>query len=119
MIELVDTFPDVNVQPGEFKRLLGYPRDWVMKDRARDLADWARAWYAKNGRPWVYAREAQNVAIKDGAGEIDGAPFVTQRVHNTLAAAEAHGAILVAVGAGPEIEKEAAKLWLEEKPDEY
>ena len=26
MIELLDTFPDINVQPAEYKRLLGYPR---------------------------------------------------------------------------------------------
>ena len=40
MIELVDTCPDVNVQPAEYKRLLGYPRDWVRprsRPRARRL----------------------------------------------------------------------------------
>ena len=57
MIELVDTFPDANVQPAEYKRLLGFPRDIVLKDRSRELAEWARSWYAKNGRPWVYARQ--------------------------------------------------------------
>ena len=34
MIELVDTFPDVNVQPAEYKRLLGYPADHVLDGRA-------------------------------------------------------------------------------------
>ncbi len=63
MIELVDTCPDVNVQPAEYKRLLGYPRDWVVRDRARELVDWARDWYARHGQPWVYAREADAVEI--------------------------------------------------------
>ena len=50
MIELVDTLPDINVQPAEYKRLLGYPRERVLSGRARELAEWARAWYAKHGR---------------------------------------------------------------------
>src|SRR5437016_6152183 len=66
MIELVDTLPDVNVQPDEYKRLLGYPRGRVVDGRARELVDWARTWYAKNGRPWVYARHAQQLSIADG-----------------------------------------------------
>ena len=32
MIELVDTFPDTNVQQAEYKRLLGFPRERVMED---------------------------------------------------------------------------------------
>ena len=66
MIELVDTLPDVNVQPAEYKRLLGYPRDRVLTDRARDLAEAARAWYAKHGRPWVYAREVESLDVNGG-----------------------------------------------------
>ena len=57
MIELVDTLPDINVQPAEYKRLLGYPRDRVLDGRARELAEWARAWYAKQ-RPAVGLRPA-------------------------------------------------------------
>ena len=37
MIELVDTLPDINVQPAEYKRLLGYPRDRVLDGRALRL----------------------------------------------------------------------------------
>ena len=46
MIELVDTLPDINVQPAEYKRLLGYPRDHVLTGRERELAEQARGWYA-------------------------------------------------------------------------
>ena len=38
MIELVDTLPDTNVQPAEFKRLLGFPRERVLEDRPRALS---------------------------------------------------------------------------------
>lgn len=55
-MELVDTSPAVNVAQSEYVRLLGYPRGRVLEGRALELADWARAWYAANGRPWIYAR---------------------------------------------------------------
>ena len=118
-IELASTVPDVNVQPDEYIRLLGYPRGWVLDGRARELADWARAWYAKHGRPWVYARQAESLAVDGDSIQIDGIPFASTRLQSTLQQADAHSAILVAVGAGPEAEEEARRRWLEEKPDEY
>jgi hypothetical protein len=119
MIELVDTAPDVNVQPAEYNRLLGYPRDLTLTGRAGELADWARDWYARNGSPWVYAREAERLEIVNGSIRIDGTTFTSKRLQRPLEEAEAHSVILVAVSAGPELEQEAQKLWHEEKPDEY
>src|SRR5215203_2046485 len=101
MIELVDTFPDTNVQPAEYKRLLGYPRDRVVEGRARELADWARAWYAKHGRPWVYARQANQLDTTNGSVLVDGVAFTSPRLTKILTGANADGAILVAVSAGP------------------
>jgi len=119
MIELVDTLPDVNVQPAEYKRLLGYPREWVLRDRARKLADWTRAWYARHGHPWVYARQADTLDTGNGAILIDDVAFRSARLLKTLNAAGAHSVILVAASAGPEIEQEAQTRWQEGKPDEY
>jgi hypothetical protein len=119
MIELVDTFPDTNVQPAEYKRLLGFPRDYVLDALPRERAEAARAWYGQNGRPWVYAREVQSLDFTGDAVVIDGASFTSKRLRQTLQRAEAHSAILVAVSAGPEIEQAAAAAWAEERPDEY
>lgn len=119
MIELADTSPEVNVQPAEYQRLLGYPRDSVLSERACELAERARAWYAKNGRPWVYAREAERLEIGNGSLGIEGVLFTSERLRRTLEQAEAHSVILAAVTAGPELEQEAQRLWQEEKPDEY
>ncbi len=119
MIELFDTGPDVNVQPAEYKRLLGYPRDWVVRDRARELVEWARLWYAQYGQPWVSAREADTVEIAGSEIRLNGVAFTSTRLSKTLNGAGAQGAVIVAVGAGPELEAEAQKLWLEGKPDEY
>jgi hypothetical protein len=116
---MISLAPDVNVAPAEFLRLLGYPRDYVLEGRARELADEARAWYARHGTPWLYAREAGSVEIAADKIRIEGAEFCSTRLARTLSNADAHGAMLVAVGAGPEVEERTQQLWTEEKPDEY
>ena len=109
----------MDVQPAEYLRLLGYPRDFVPAGRASELAEWAREWYAANGRPWVYEREVASLDLSSGAVRLDGETFSSRRLYATLEEAGAHGAVLVAVSAGPEAEEEAQQLWREEKPDEY
>jgi hypothetical protein len=116
---MISLAPDVNVAPAEFQRLLGYPRDYVLEGRALDLADEARAWYARHGTPWIYAREAASIAVEGATIRIEGEAFHSTRLARTLSNAEAEGAVLVAVGAGPEVEEQTQKLWNEEKPDEY
>ena len=37
-IETADTLPDVDVQPQEYTRLLGYPRGWVLEGRGRRIS---------------------------------------------------------------------------------
>jgi hypothetical protein len=119
MIEIVDTRPDVEVQPAEYKRLLGYPRDGELADRAHELAEQARGWFNANSRPWVYTRQTQRLEITNGSICIDGVPFASKRLQHLLRQADAESVVLVAVSAGPELEREAARLWSDEKPDEY
>ena len=118
-LELAGTLPAVEVQPDEYARLLGYPRGHVLEGRAQELAGHARAWYAQHGRPWFYARQAESFALTANSLCIDSVPFTSPRLAASLAQAEAHSVILVAVGAGPEAEEEASRLWAAEKPDEY
>jgi hypothetical protein len=119
MTEIVDSAPEVRVDPAEYRRLLGYPRDREICERAQELADGAREWYRQNGHPWIYARQVDSIEVEEGHIAIDGVPFTSERLAAMLRQAEAHGAFLVAVSAGPEAEEQARKLWLEEKPDEY
>jgi hypothetical protein len=118
-IELASTLPEVNVLPEEYVRLLGFPRGWQLEGRSLELADWARDWFAKNGRPWFYARQAESFEIAGDSIHIDGTTFTSKRLKNTLQQAEAYSVILVAVGAGPEAEEESHRRWLDEKADEY
>jgi hypothetical protein len=118
-IELAGTLPHLNVLTDEYVRLLGYPRGWVLEGRARELADWASGWYAKNGHPWFYARQAESLEITGDSIQINGVLFTSNRLQKTLQQAQAHSVILVAVGAGLEAEEEAGRRWEDEKPDEY
>jgi len=119
IVELAGAVDAVNVPPEEYTRLLGYPRGWELEGRARELAQWAREWYTQNGRPWFYARQAEDFAIVGDSLLIDGASFSSQRLKATLEQADAHSAIVVAVGAGVEAEDEAHRRWEDERPDEY
>jgi hypothetical protein len=125
MRQLVETFamavtlPEVKVKREEYVRLLGYPRGRVLEGRAQELANWVEDWYAKNGKPWIYARQAANFEISGDSIYIDGIPFVSRRLRTTLEQAEAESVALVAVGAGRELEEEASRRWADEKPDEY
>lgn len=112
MMEWRDTSPGVNVQPDRYQRLLGYPRAYDLTGRAAELAGWARQWYAGHGRPWICARQAERAAV-------EGAEFTSKRLLSALRRTDARGAVLVAASAGPELEREAQRLWRDEKPDEY
>jgi hypothetical protein len=118
-IEMASAHPDLKVLPEEYVRLLGYPRGWVLEGRARELADSAQAWYQRNGKPWFYARQADSFEIIGDSIRIDGVAFKSKRLQSMLQQAEAHSVILVAVGAGAEVEEEAHRRWTEDKPDEY
>jgi hypothetical protein len=119
IFELIVTHPEVRVQEVEYRRLLGYPAHYEPKGRARELAEWARQWYHENGRPWIYARQSDELDFMDGSVEINGTTLVSKRLHDQLAAAGANGAMLIAVSAGKECEERAGELWSEGKPDEY
>lgn len=117
-IELLDTRPIVDVQESEYRRLLGYPRDHEPSERARELAQWAREWYAEHGRPWVYLRESE---LQVGADRLmfDGVEFQSRALQEHLSTLGARRAALVAVSAGRACEEHARQLWQEAKPDEY
>ena len=119
MFSLIETNPRVEVQEAEYQRLLGYPKNHSLEGRARELANDAQAWFAKNGRPWICAREISSLELKNGKASIGGVEFSSRKLRETLFEADAHSALLVAVTAGKECEEHARELWDESKPDEY
>ena len=118
-MEWIDAHPEVEVQLAEYQRLLGYPHGIVLEGRAEELAKWAHEWYAEYGRPWLYARETRCAAVEGAPLMIEGVPLHSGTLARRFAQAQADGAVLAAVSAGPEIEAEAQRLWQEEKPDQY
>ena len=119
MMELIDIKPDIDVQETEYKRLLGYPNNYELQGRARILADWASQWYTKNGNPWVYALQLNNLDFSKENLKIEGKEFLSKKLRKQFSQAGVHSAMLLAVSAGSECEGMARRLWEEEKPDEY
>ena len=118
MIEWSDNNPAVNVLEGEYKRLLGFPTDYTLEGRTRELADWARHWYRENGRPWIYAREVELELAGDEV-RLGPAIFTAERLRTQLNDAQATHAMLITISAKKECEEQARQLWLKKKPDEY
>jgi hypothetical protein len=116
---LGDSVPVIQVTDAEYARLLGYPRDWVLEGRPRELADWARAWYAAHGRPWIYVRHARTLDLGGDGVVVDGEAFSSGGLKSVLRQADAYNVVLAAVSAGPELEVEAQRLWHDDRPDEY
>jgi hypothetical protein len=119
MFELSETNPLIEVPEAEYRRLLGYPKKHELEGRARELADAARAWFAAHGRPWIYARETGALVSSAETLRIGDQEFTSRRLRDTFAAADAQGAVVVAVSAGKECEETARQLWQDGKPDEY
>lgn len=119
MTEWIEAHPEVEVPTAAYQRLLGHPSGYPLEGRSMELADWARAWYAEHGRPWVYAREVGSAATDGVSVDLGGVRFHSDALRRRFERAAADRAVLAAVSAGPEIEREAQRLWREEKPDEY
>jgi hypothetical protein len=118
MLELIDTSPDLNIAESEYKRLLGFPPDYELSGRVRELADWARQWFAEHGSPWIYAAETSVEILSEGL-RLNGIQFAATRLREQLVDAHADRVVLVAVSAGKECEEKARELWLQGNPDEY
>src|ERR1700686_3247989 len=99
MTEWIDVHPAVEVKTAEYQRLLGYPAGHELDGRARELADWAREWYAEHGRPWIYAREAGSVGTGGASVIVEGVRFHSGVLRRRFERAAAHGAVLAAVSA--------------------
>src|SRR5450759_3420134 len=117
--ELMNIAPAINVLESEYKRLLGYPSDYILQEQVRDLMDATIRWYAENGKPWIYARQAAKLEMSDGRLRVDEIEFISERIHDQLIDAQAQSIAMVAVSAGKSLEEKARQLWEEEIPDEY
>ena len=94
--------PTVNVQEGEYRRLLGLPPDFLVDDQIAELMRGAREWYAVHGRPWVSSIPLLDLRIEDVAVHVDGEVLKSRELVKRMREVGATGAVLVAASAGPE-----------------
>jgi len=119
MFTLTEIRPPVTIPDAEYVRLLGYPKNRSLEGRARELADGAQKWFAKNGRPWIRAQECSSLEWEGEKLRLGEMEISSRRLRDVFSSAGAHSVVLLAVSAGKECEEHAKKLWEEEKPDEY
>ena len=107
------------VEPAELNRLLGMPRQRALEGELAARAEGARGWYAASGRPRILARRADVVAIESERVRLDGGRVLAGRaLVERLGRGRAHAALVVAITAGPEVDAETERLWMDDRPDE-
>lgn len=119
MPEWIEQHPDLSVDEREYKRLLGFPHDFVLEGRTRELVEQSRAWFATNGRPWIMVRTVDDLSLRSDRVFVDGDPLSSPELFRRLRESRAEGAAVAVVSAGRECEEHARALWNEGKPDEY
>lgn len=116
--ERLDLAPTPEVSDEEFRRLLGYPADRELSERAVELMGEARAWFAAHGRPWTTWREL-SVEDRDGELRLDGVSVRSAKLRTRWARLRAERVVAVLGCAGAATEEQARRLWEDGKPDEY
>jgi hypothetical protein len=107
------------VEPREFNRLLGIPRDRELEGLLAERADWARGWYAANGRPYLAARRhgivmlGTDIVRLESGVELGGRAFTDH-----LRRYGAHAMVGMAVSAGVEVDVACDEMWKDGRPDE-
>lgn len=118
-MRLLQTRPAPAVEESRYKRLLGLPRNHVLDDSLAELAQWAREWYDEHGRPWIHARQAERLELTEEGTRVESSDLSSPRLTARLRQAGATTAVVAGMGAGPEAEEEAGRLWRSGHPDRY
>ena len=121
MIELIDTCPDVNVAA---RRVQAAARISArLRSSATGRASWStgRATGTRStaGRGCMPARRTRLAGDRRRASRSTACRSQARGCRRRFAERDADSAVVVAVGAGPELEAEAQQLWQDGKPDEY
>lgn len=119
MLEWIETSPKIEVRDEEYRRLLGFPAGHELTDRAIELMDRARTWYAQNGAAWIHVVAARVAVGGKDQVVIADTVFHNARLATRLIDNDAKTAAIVAVSAGAELERQANRSWQSGFPDEY
>ena len=108
-----------SVTEQEYHRLLSLPRNYTLEGDMLERAENARAWYAKNGQPFVASVRVDLQEINPPLVALkSGHELQSDVLSKRLQKGEAHSLMILAVSAGPAVSKEVAGHWAEGRPDE-
>lgn len=107
------------IEPAEFNRVLGMPRARELDGMLAERAEWARAWYAQHGRPYLRGRRHGIVELTADIVELEGGQrFASRAFADHLRRWDAHAMVGMAVSAGVEVDEASAEMWRDGRPDE-
>jgi hypothetical protein len=107
------------IDEAEYARLLGYPRRKIPAGSVAERATRSRDWFARNARPWAYARTLSIDAIGETKVELaDGTSLTSETLAARLREAGATAIEIAAVSAGAEVDERSEALWQAKRPDE-
>lgn len=107
------------IDPREYHRLLGMPRSRPLEGLVAERAEWARDWYARNGRPYIRARRHAIVELSADTVRLEGGHrFASAAFAAHLRRWEAHAMVGMAVSAGREVDEAGEEMWQDGRPDE-
>jgi len=122
VLNLNQDIKDVVVSEAEYKRLLGFPDDFIIAESDQHIVermDKAKEWFNLYGKPWTFTKLIEDFEIADDHIEINGVKFISSVLRDKMKQAKAHAVVLVAMSAGSEAEARAGVHWKENEPDDY
>ncbi len=110
------TVPDV--PEATYKRFLRFPPARALEGEMAEVADWARNWYAVNGRPWIAHTVVEMRVDDDLQLLVEGLPMGDARLGRFFEKVSGEGRLVFAC-AGIEAEHEAQQRWDTGEADSY
>lgn len=103
-------------------RHLGLPVDAEWMDDVAALVREASDWYFQHGRPWTFRRQVVIASIDRDVVHLDidlegASPLTSRFLADLLKGASAHSLVVVAISAGPHVDREIERLWTVGRPD--
>lgn len=107
------------LDPAEFNRLLGLPRERVLEGDLAERAEWARTWYSTHARPCLVLRRFAILEIGRDGILLEGEEYLGgTALADYLRRYEAHALLCIAASAGAEVDDECAACWRDGRLDQ-
>jgi len=110
---------NIDIDPRELARLLGWPVDRDFDERTRAKVARADAWFREYARPCTFRRILKIADLSAPAIRIeDGSEFICEPLARRIAQARGGRVAVIGVSAGAEVDLHVTELWAQDAYDE-